>query len=144
METHFREIYEKYTLKAHGIIVVVNPPRPAEEGTLKTVRLLTSCGVSSKHIIFAFNKLGQITYNDGSRLNRVELDGLIGPPEASHEEAIEMAKKTFVGDLQQGVPAASFTAQQIVEYELVIGLEPAQNVAGCGRVPSVRDTWTLK
>jgi predicted GTPase len=117
----FQEIYRKHVKQADGFIIVVSPPRPAEYGTLKTAKLLIECGVSSKHIIFGFNKLSSLRYQDNDRLQQVQLDGLIGPTTPSHVKAIADAKEIFLNDLRKEIPEASFLENQIIEYDSLSG-----------------------
>ena len=118
----FREMYRKHVVNADGFIVVINPPRPAEEGTLRTVRLLISCGVSSKHIIFGFNKLSDIRYQDGDGPRmQVELDGLIGPTSPLHTDAIKRAKQAFFDELENHFPPKSFSERQLIEFDSFTG-----------------------
>lgn len=118
----FAEMYRRHIPNSDGFIIIVNPPRPAEEGTLRTANLLISSGVSSKHIIFGYNKLSHITYPGPSgRLAHVEMDGLIGPTEQNHRAAIELAKEAFLRDLNKEMPKARFAAEQIVEFDSLSG-----------------------
>lgn len=118
----FREIYRKQIADADGFIVVVSPPRPAEEGTLRTVRLLLSCGIPSKHIVFGYNKLSELKYPDGQgKVASVELDGLIGPTSKQHVKMISHAKQAFYNDLSQSFPRNSFHQDQIVEFDSMSG-----------------------
>jgi predicted GTPase len=117
----FQEIYCKHVKQADGFIIVVSPPRPAEYGTLKTIKLLIECGVSSEHIIFGFNKLSNLRYQDKDRLQQVQLDGLIGPINSSHIKAIVDAKEAFLNDLRKEIPGASFSESQIIEYDSLSG-----------------------
>ncbi|MDZ7995339.1 MAG: GTPase family protein [Nostoc sp. EfeVER01] len=117
----FKEIYRRRIKEADGFIVIVCPPRPAELGTLKTVNLLISSGVSSKHIIFGYNKLSDIRYQDNGKLSQVEIDGLIGSTSPKHTQAIVDAKKAFLETLQREIPCASFSEYQIIEYDSLSG-----------------------
>lgn len=119
----FREIYRRCVAEADGFIVVVAPPRPAEDGTLETVRLLISCGVSSKHIIFGYNKFQTLNYDSptNGKEMQVELDGLIGPTNESHKWAIEQAKRALFEDLQESMPRVKFVESQIIEYDAKSG-----------------------
>lgn len=114
----FRDIYRKHLAKADGVIVIVNPPRPAEEGTLKTIRLIISCGIKSTQIIFGFNKLSHLEYKDkNGYYKNVELDGLIGPTKDFFYPLIDKAKKTFYNDLISSIPRRKFYEEQIVEFD---------------------------
>jgi len=118
----FREIYKDKVAKAEGFVVVVAPPRPAEDGTLETIRLLLNCKVPSKHLIFAFNKTRHINYNDkNGDIQQVEIDGLIGPTTNEHRKIIQQAKNAFFEDLKQAFPKSKFTESQIVEYDSISG-----------------------
>lgn len=118
----FREIYRKQIADADGFIVIVSPPRPAEEGTLRTVRLLLSCGIPSKHIVFGYNKLSELKYPDGQgKITNVELDGLIGPTNRQHMKMISQAKQAFYNDLRQSFPRNYFHQEQIVEFDSMSG-----------------------
>jgi uncharacterized protein len=117
----FEEIYRKHVKQADGFIIVVSPPRPAEYGTLKTVKLLIECGASSEYIIFGFNKLSHLMCEDNDRLQKVELDGLIGPTNPKHIKAIASAKEIFLNDLRKAIPGASFSESQIIEYDSISG-----------------------
>lgn len=117
----FKEIYRRRIKEADGFIVIVCPPRPAELGTLKTVNLLISYGVSSKHIIFGYNKLSDIRYQDNGKLSQVEIDGLIGSTSPKHTQAIGDAKKAFLETLQREIPGALFSEYQIIEYDSLSG-----------------------
>ncbi|WP_414622665.1 GTPase [Calothrix sp. CCY 0018] len=117
----FQEIYRKHVKNADGFIIVVSPPRPAEYGTLKTAKLLIECGVSSKHIIFGFNQLSNLRYQQNDRLQQVQLDGLIGPTTPNHVKAIANAKEIFLNDLRKEIPEASFCESQIIEYDSLSG-----------------------
>lgn len=118
----FRGIYRQQVKDADGFIVVVSPPRPAEEGTLRTVRLLLQCGVPSKHIVFGYNKLSYLQYPDGKgKLANVEIDGLIGPTNKKHTEMIAQAKHAFYNDLTQSFPRNPFHQSQIIEFDSISG-----------------------
>jgi predicted GTPase len=117
----FQEIYRRHIKEADGYVIVVCPPRPAEEGTLKTVRLLIGNGVSSRHIIFGYNKLSHLMYSENGQLRQVQLDGLIGPTSPSDVQAIENAKKAFFEDLRKEIPNAYFDEDQIIEYDSLSG-----------------------
>ncbi|MEH2194700.1 MAG: GTPase [Nostoc sp.] len=117
----FQEIYRRRIKEADGFIVIVCPPRPAELGTLKTVNLLISSGVSSKHIIFGFNKLSYIRYRDNGKVSQVEIDGLIGSTSPKHTQVIGEAKKAFLETLREEIPGASFSEYQIIEYDSISG-----------------------
>lgn len=116
-DKEFREIYKTHVPHADGFIVVVTPPRPAEDSTLKTVRLLLSCGVPSGHIIFAFNKLSDLDYDGDNGLRRVKLDGLSGPATDDDLAAVQMAKDAFIDDLRSAFPRATFAETQIQEFD---------------------------
>lgn len=117
----FQEIYRQRVKHADGFIIVVCPPRPAEYGTLKTVKLLIESGISSEHIVFAFNKLSSLRYQDNDKLQQVEIDGLIGPTTHSHVKAISYAKKAFLNDLRREIPEGFFSESQIIEYDSLTG-----------------------
>jgi predicted GTPase len=117
----FDPMYRRRVKQADGFIVVVCPPRPAERGTLETVKLLIACGVSSKHIIFGFNRLSDLRYENNDGLQQVQLYGLIGPTTPSHTKAIENAKEAFLNDLRKEIPQASFSESQIIEYDSLSG-----------------------
>lgn len=117
----FQGIYRKHVKQADGFIIVVSPPRPTEYGTLKTVKLLIECGVSSKHIIFGFNKLSNLRYEDNGRLQEVQLDGLISPTTPNHSKAIADAKEAFLNDLRKEIPEEIFYENQIIEYDSLSG-----------------------
>lgn len=118
----FREIYRQRVPEADGFIVVIAPPRPAEEATLQTVRLLLKCGVPSQHIIFAYNRLQSLRYPgpDGEDL-QVEMDGLIGPIKDSDRWAIDQAKQAFFEDINEFIPRATFNRSQIIAYDSLSG-----------------------
>ncbi|HEV2883062.1 MAG TPA: GTPase [Pyrinomonadaceae bacterium] len=113
----FREMYERRAAEADGFIIVIAPPRPAEEGTLKTIRLLLKCKVPSRHIIFGFNKLSQLDYPDGDGITQVEMRGLLGPTSEAHERAIAEAKRAFYEDLCSTFPKVKFTEDQIIAFD---------------------------
>lgn len=118
----FREIYRKHATKADGVIVIVNPPRPAEEGTLKTIRLLVACGIPSTRIVFGFNKLSYLQYKDEKNtLKNIEVDGLIGPTNKDFFSIIEEAKKAFYKDLTIYIPRKKFNENQIIEFDSLSG-----------------------
>lgn len=113
----FREMYERRVAQADGFIVVLAPPRPAEEGTLKTVRLLLRCKVPSQHIIFGFNKLTQLDYPVNGHVQQVEMKGLLGPTNESHERAVAEARRAFYEDLCHAFPRAKFSEDQIIPFD---------------------------
>lgn len=114
----FKDIYRKHLEKADGVIVLVNPPRPAEEGTLKTIRLIISCNIPSTQIVFGFNKLTHLQYKDENGLRKnIEVDGLIGPTKESFLTTINEAKKAFYSDLVSSIPRGKFDEEQIIEFD---------------------------
>ncbi len=117
----FQNIYRSRVKEADGYLVIVCPPRPAEDGTLKTVKLLIANGVSSKHIIFGYNKLSDLRYSDNGELKQVEMKGLVGPTSSSHIKAIRSAKEAFLTDLRREIPNASFSKDQIIEFDSISG-----------------------
>jgi predicted GTPase len=118
----FLEIYSQRAKQADGVIVVVCPPRPAAEGTLKTIRLLLSCGISSRSIIFGFNKISQLYYesNDGN-LKPITVNGLAGVTILEEIEIIEKAKTIFLSTLRAEFPSHEFSEKQVVEYDSISG-----------------------
>lgn len=114
----FRDIYRKHLEKADGVIVLVNPPRPAEEGTLKTIRLILSCGIPSRQIVFGFNKLTHLQHKGENGLRKnIQVDGLIGPTKEAFFTTINEAKKVFYSDLLSSIPRGKFDEEQIIEFD---------------------------
>ena len=111
--------------KADGFIVVIAPPRPANDATIKTVNLLLSCGVNPERIVFAFNKMGDINARIGGRMRRLTLDGLAGPSTPDDARLVDMARGAFNKDLcamvRNGQLEGKFPLEQVVAYEALSG-----------------------
>lgn len=120
-DREFREIYERRAPEADGFIVVLAPPRPAEDGTLKTVRVLLKCKVPSRHIIFGFNKLDDLDYPVNGDTEKVKMKGLLGPLTERDNRAIADARRAFYEDLCSAFPKARFTEDQIIPFDSKTG-----------------------
>lgn len=115
-DEEFVAMYKKHIKDSDGFIVIVSPPRPAEDTTIQTLKLLFSCGVPSKNIVLGYNKLSHLNYNKNGHALQVELDGLIGPKK-QHLEAIDKAKKVFYADLKREFRHDTFQEEQIIEFD---------------------------
>lgn len=114
-DKEFVEMYKKHIKDSDGFIVIVAPPRPAEDATIQTLKLLLSCGVPNKNIILGYNKLSHLNYDKNGKDLQVELDGLRGP--VQHLEAVKEAKKVFFEDLKREFRHDTFQAEQIIEFD---------------------------
>lgn len=116
-DIEFIRMYKKHIKDADGFLVIVSPPRPANDTTIKTLQLLLSCGVPNKNIIIGYNKLSSLDYTDeAGNDDQVEMDGLLGP-RAKDLKAIEDAKNIFHQNLQEVFRQDTFQKEQIIEFD---------------------------
>lgn len=119
----YLDLYRNWARAVHGFIVVINPPRPAEDGTLKTVKAILDNGVSSSQPIFGFNKIASLNFDD-SKTNitrRVIISrkkGIIG---RQSYNAVNDAKLAFLKKIRNEFPQHTFELHQIVEYDAITG-----------------------
>lgn len=139
-DREFKEMYARRIKEADAFLVLVAPPRPAEAGTLKTIKLLLINKVPSKCIIIGYNKLGELTNHyekKNGTLKKVEMDGLIGPVKITDINVIKEAKLALLKDLNEEIPKANFKESQIIEFDSDSGwnmhelLGAAVNVLPC-------------
>ncbi|MDR2086641.1 MAG: TIR domain-containing protein [Dysgonamonadaceae bacterium] len=119
-----KKIYsEIIKLGVGGIIVVIVPPRPAAFGTLETVKLLISKNVDIRKIVFGYNKLSYLRYDDDDGENKkiADIDSLFGPVDEKEKKAIDDAKDMFFQDLNAYFPDKGFKKEQIIEYDSISG-----------------------
>lgn len=117
----YRDIYRRRVEKAHAFIVVTTPPRPASLPTLRTVKLLLSCGVPATQLVVAYNRMGLLNVTMDDELTPVVIDGLGGPAFEEERAAIEHARAALLRDLRAGTGNSSFTLDQIVAYDALTG-----------------------
>ncbi len=124
-DREYRDIYRRRIPEADGFIVVVAPPRPANLATISTVNLLLSCGVDPERIVFAYNRLGDITVRVDAKLRRLRLDGITGPASQDDKHVIDEARRVFhadiCSDVQGGKYAKRFPLERVVPYDAVSG-----------------------
>lgn len=120
-DIRYRDIYQKWAEKAHAFIVVVNPPRPASDPTLETIKVLLESGVNPKKIIFGLNKVGTLRYNDSSGINQVvSVNNLMGPNPYELQK-VEKLKVQFLNDLNNQISSYDFSIDQVVAYDAITG-----------------------
>lgn len=124
-DPEFAAMYRRRVAEADGFIIVVAPPRPAEEPTVRTVNLLLRCGVKPESMVFAFNRLTSLTVPIDGVLRAVALNGIAGPATLGDLGAIRMAREAFFADLVAKVRRNGFDRrfrpEQIVPYDAVTG-----------------------
>ncbi len=124
-DKEYREMYRRRVAKADGFIVVVSPPRPANDATIDTVNLLLACGVDPERIVFAYNRLTNIRAPVGGQMRELTLDGLAGPATKHDVRLIEMARKAFNKDLRElvhnGNMARRLPMEKVVAYDALSG-----------------------
>jgi uncharacterized protein len=124
-DKEYREIYRRRVAQADGFIVVIAPPRPANEATIKTVNLLLQCGVNPERIVFAYNRLTDINAPIGGKMRRLTLDGLAGPATPDDAKLISMACEAFNADLSNAVRngrlTGRFPLEKVVAYDALSG-----------------------
>ncbi len=123
-DREFKEMYARRIKEADAFLVLVAPPRPAEAGTLKTIKLLLNNKVPSKCIIIGYNKLGELTNHHEKKngtLKKVQMDGLIGPVKITDINVIKEAKLALLKDLNDEIPKANFKESQIIEFDSYSG-----------------------
>ena len=132
LETHgggrdkeYRDIYRRRIPEAHGFIVVVAPPRPANVATIGTVNLLLSCRVDPERIVFAYNRLGDITVPVDGKWRRLALDGIAGPTSQEDKRVIDEARRAFHANICSSVHggkyAKRFPLERVVPYDALSG-----------------------
>jgi predicted GTPase/actin-like ATPase involved in cell morphogenesis len=124
-DKEYREMYRRRVEKADGFIVVVSRPRPASEATLSCVKVLLSCGVEPRRIVFAYNNLGTLMVPLRGRMHQVTLDGLAGPASRDDEQIIDEARRAFNADIRKeihgGRYADQFPLDRVVAYDALSG-----------------------
>jgi predicted GTPase/actin-like ATPase involved in cell morphogenesis len=124
-DKEYSEMYRRRVAQADGFIVVIAPPRPANEATIKTVNLLLQCGVNPERIVFAYNRLTDINARIGGKMRRLTLDGLAGPATPDDAKLISMACEAFNADLSDAVRngrlAGRFPLENVVAYDALSG-----------------------
>jgi len=120
-ENIYKEWLNKKNKKSqiHAILVVIAPPRLAE-GTIKTLQIILKSGFPYKSIIFGFNKIDTLDYNDNGITKRVKIDSKIGLSKA-HKKEVDIAKEAFINiintKLNTKFPDVKFKRSQCVEYD---------------------------
>lgn len=120
-DREYREMYRRHVSGAHGFIVVTTPPRPASLPTLRTVKLLLSCGVPARNITFAFNRLSLLNVTIDGEMRPVSMNSLGGPVEEKERQVIDHARLSFFADLCTGTGTSEFSLDQIVPYDALTG-----------------------
>ncbi len=124
-DKEYREMYRRRVAQADGFIVVITPPRPANDATIKTVNLLLQCGVNPERIVFAYNRLTLVNARINGKMRRLMLDGLAGPATADDAKLISTACEVFNTDLADAVKngqlAGRFPLERVVAYDAVSG-----------------------
>jgi uncharacterized protein len=124
-DKEYREMYRRRVAKADGFIVVVSPPRPANDDTIDTVNLLLACGVDPERLVFAYNRLTDIRAPVGGQMRQLTLDGLAGPATKHDVRLIEMARKAFNKDLRElvhnGNMARRLPLEKVIAYDALSG-----------------------
>lgn len=143
-DKEFKEIYLDKLKEADGVIVVISPPRPAQEGTLKTIRLLLNNGVRSKNIVFGFNKLGTLDYEHNDKTKTVKIGSLAGPTSKLDKAAIEEAKDIFFTELKTNFKKHRFDKKQIIEYDSKTGWNLYKMLLGVVRIIPYQTAVRLK
>ncbi|MGB8191203.1 MAG: GTPase [Chitinophagaceae bacterium] len=143
-DKEFKEIYLQKLKEADGVIVVISPPRPAQEGTLKTIRLLVNNGIRSKNIVFGFNKLGTLDYEYKDKTRTVKIDTLSGPSNKFDNQAIEQAKNIFFEELKLNFKKHKFSKKQIVEYDSKTGWNLYKMLLGVVKIIPYQTAVRLK
>lgn len=119
----YLDLYRKWSRDVHGFIVVINPPRPAEDGTLKTVKAILDNGVSSSQLVFGFNKISTLNFDDPKtnitrRIIFSRKRGIFGKQSYN---AVNDAKLAFLKNIQNEFPRHNFELHQIIEYDALTG-----------------------
>jgi predicted GTPase len=124
-DKEYREMYRRRVAQADGFIVVIAPPRPANDATIKTVNLLLQCGVNPERIVFAYNRLTVINARIGGKMRQLTLDGLAGPATPDDAKLISMAREAFNAGLSNAVRngqlAGRFPLEKVVAYDALSG-----------------------
>ena len=116
------KIYKKWIGNVHGFIIIICPPRPAADGTLKTVKTLIENGVLSSQIIFGYNKIRWLNYNTKSgKVACITFNDSQGVTNPLDKAAIFEAKKRFINDLNKKIKNVQFHIHQVVEFDAITG-----------------------
>jgi tRNA U34 5-carboxymethylaminomethyl modifying GTPase MnmE/TrmE len=120
-DREYRDIYRQRIAEADGFIVVTTPPRPASLPTLRTVKLLLTCGVPAANITIALNRLSLMNVTIDGDLAPVQIAGLGGPVEPEERAAIDEARRHLLDDLRAGTGTPQFSIDQVVPYDALSG-----------------------
>jgi predicted GTPase len=124
-DKEYREMYRRRVAQADGFIVVIAPPRPAKDATIKTVNLLVRSGVNPERIVFAYNRMTDINARIGGKMRRLTLDGLAGPATPDDAKLISMACEAFHTDLSNAVRNGQLTGrfplEKVIAYDALSG-----------------------
>lgn len=120
-DREYMQMYRRHVATAHGFIVVTTPPRPASLPTLRTVKLLLSCGVPAHNITFAFNRLALLNATVDGELQPIDMSTLAGPIEEEEKQLVEQARLSFFADVCAGTGNSEFVVDQIVPYDALTG-----------------------
>ena len=129
-DKEYAAMYRRRVPDADGFIIVINPPRPASVGTLRTVNLLLACGVNPERIIFAYNRLKAINAPINGVMHEVVLDGIAGPRSPDDRFLIDTARKVFNDELrliQNGRYGKRFPLEQCRALRRGDWLEPVRH-----------------